>query len=1023
MPDRSANRAQMRQDGHKIACYMSVYKGTRQLQASLSSVPSYPATTLTISVITGSASNVKPGMRVDIYTAGGGFKGSTRVRYSGTINSTHLPVREHSKGIIPFTAGDIIEVYNEIPLSDLLVEADKDFNPDGMAYVDQGDTPGPWANTGGIWAGFATQLPIPYYGSRSIAVRDSGSGVGCTWTIPAGLSYAGGTGSTDDDIQVTGDAGEYLIKMVAEDLDTSSTSTAYVQAIIHDDDHPPFDVLITSPSGNEELGWALTAQPDRNGLLPPTMENIPDNCVAVLWSKEEVGDSNLALRGKVGGRGHILMVGIIRSEQGEKEKGQPENLTFQIISPMARLNEIIGYSKVMTHDASPDVWSEIDGLTTRRAILQLLLFYTNMMQAGYDVTFDDNYLDKPYQKYYLQKSDPASQVRELADGTDARFVASRGGQFEVHTRPDLLPIGDRPGTVKTLTIQADDVKRFSYTRQQWRPVETLECRGFTAGFSGNTPLFSRWPGNSPGVGKEADVVERLIADSQDDLNVRCGRRGAATDGIYVDANGVLQFAFDLELVMRGSYDIFDLYSEFVAVDFVTLRHDLSTQLFVLQSVDLSYDQGTAETTIHLKTATNGATGATYIPPSDTDVPPFTPPIQVFPIENPPVTTTPGVLPDGVPPLKIWGITHNGNEIFYSSSYDYTTGATVYALADASGNVTGTFLDALSDPWNYARRFVLTTDGLFKVDDLWASPDSWTLVADNTDITGFSGVWGDRMIMSINRIKYIVIGYSYSSVAVSFDYGSTFTRRNVTGAAPATTLGNVSLSGQNCALALSANNNPGAANKGYLWAGVAGYDGLGVHNIYLSKDWGLTWTRVATIRYPLHTGSIPRTFMLIPYKREGGAENTDDTSQYVIIWSGDGIYRVTAGGAVVAVNATGRPVNGGGPYALTSFTFDGNYLASFGPGSGSIPGTPVMYTTENGAASWTLRQTAGSTNVQLTGINGWSNNHDYLIWWGKEHIYYSLDRGVTKFDAIGNLATLIGSTVLPIVVEWNLADYI
>lgn len=1026
MVDLSSSKDAIRAVGHRLFCKMSVYVGSTVWHGSVSTTPSAGLISLAVSGSGGSSSNVRAGMKVEIKTSGGLSKGFTRVRFSGTIDSTHLPIREWAQGQIQISSGDLFYVYSDVPLSDKLTLAEPNFEPDGVTF---NENMPPVACSGGAWGGTTAMLPIPMSGVSYTTADGSGGTMTHLWTLPAGLSFASGSSSSANP-SITGPAGTYLVQHKVTDNDNSRFVTQYVPIVIHDDSSPAYDVVIDSPQGSADKGYSTKV----NVYYNADLTSIPDGSLVILWKEEYINGTLQSFGQKASGRNQIIMIAYIRREQGEKHgKENAETLSFELISPLARLEEIVGYSKAIDRDDdSPTSWQQMIGLSSKRALILIAASYTTLIESGFDLNFTDDYVDYDYPAYYIQKSNPLAQIREIADGTDAEFIEDRSGHFEVHTRPDLVAITDRSSYDVVMTLDDDDIEDFQYTREHWRPVEILEARGFSSSttVAGTAPLFSRWPGLAPGTGTDNPIVERLICASQTNLNQRCGRRGAAADGIYVDANGVLQHAIDIEITLRGAYDVFEFYNQYIAINYTTSKRqlDFGDHLYVLQSTQVEYNQGTATTTIRLRTATNSVSGATYIPPNDTDIPNYTPPIIQFPITPQPTVTEPDfVIPDGDDPLRMWAVTQNGNHIAYTTAYNHTSGTATWALADNTSIVTGTYLDGISDPWNFARRFVLTTTGLWACDDIFVTPDTWYLVADEATITGTSGVYGHRVIMSINRKKFISIAFSRFGVAVSFDYGATWTRRNITGGAVETTTSGTVFSGQQSLLAVSQNNNPGASGKGWIWSGYGTIMPGGTTTdlyLYLSKDWGLTWTRTVTIGpYGIFSGLIGG-FINIPYKREGGAENADDNSQYVVSYGQTGgIRRNTAAGASTALSASGNPRDNGGPLAMTSYTFDGNYLATVSEGSGSSPATPNLFTSDNGGGSWTFRQTWGDAGHQFLGMNGWPNTPNYLLWWSHRFVYYSADRGVTKHDLTGNLRTIAGANINPIIVEWDLSSYL
>ena len=439
MPDMSSNQAALRASGHVARIYMSVYRGAEVFRATVDATAIDQAKTLTVTAVSGSASNVKAGFRVDVYSSGGAYKGRTRIRYAGTISATSLPIREHSQGVAQIVSGDTVIVYADVRLSDKLVTATESFAPDDITYSDQGSNPPPIACSGGAWAGWDTMLPVPFTGSASDWVDpDSDGPLTHAWTFPAGLT-ADATNVADVNVTAA-DAGEYLVTHVVTDADNSKATTQYVPLIVHDANNPPCEVVVEDISGDLENGHTFSVRVFEDALLT----DIPDGAFCILWMEQTINGSVQAFGTKSAGRSHILGVGYIRREEGSfsADDGE-ETLTFEVISPMARLSELIGYSKVMTSSATPDVWSTLKSLSTERAFRQLWQFYTNGTEAGFDLVTDSNYVNYTYPTYYIQKSNPLAQMREVIEGTDARLTCDRTGRFSVHTKPELLAIGSR----------------------------------------------------------------------------------------------------------------------------------------------------------------------------------------------------------------------------------------------------------------------------------------------------------------------------------------------------------------------------------------------------------------------------------------------------------------------------------------------------------------------------------------------------------------------------------------------------
>lgn len=993
MPSQTPNLTTLRTPGASAAVYLSVYRGTEVLEATVTAPSSYPAFNLTITVVDGSASDVKAGFRVDVYTSGGAFRGRTRIRYAGTISSTNLPIREHSYGYIPFATGDVVKVYNDVRLSDKLVTATAAFNPDDLSYSDQGSNPPPIACSGGWWAGWASWVtaltPIPYTGSLSDWVDpDSNGPLTHAWTWPTGVT---GSSTSDADPNVTAiDAGEYLVTHVVTDADNSKSTTQYPGIIAHDAASPPYEVVIEDISGDEENGHSFGVRVLANASLT----DIPDGAFCILWMEQYLNGSVQAFGAKSSGRSHILGVGYIRRETGsfESETGV-EELRFEVISPMARLVELVGYSKVMTSDATPNTWSEMKTLGTERAIRQLWQFYANAGEAGFDFVTDSSYVDFTYPQLFLQRSTPLAQERELADGTDARITCDRTGRFSLHTRPELLAVASRAAATKTITLTTSDIVSWQYTREHWRPVEMLEVRGFTAG-SSPQPIFSRWPGLAPGTGGDNIAVERKIANSgggQADLNNRAGRIGASNDGIYVDANGALQMALDLEITLPTGYHVADFYDEYVAINLTTeLRGlDLSGQLFVLKSVRPQVgDEGTMQVVWTLRTATNGVAGVTYVPPQESDngLPPYTPPGFDFPPFQPPVgpgTVEAVHLYKGTKRIALVGgsgralTTNFGDNDLTSWSYVTWTSLSVSGtilqwvpngFEPGSGwivTTTGVYYGSLTGTWTLKHTFAVTSS--------FRSADASFAASGHFVCVSYYGSGGTKALYTTNNT-------TFTEVVVSSYYE---------------TVGNEPRPG--CYVS---SLTPGRV---YTTAHTAtGSEGAATSSCFVSSNYGATW---ATTNNPNFQPSyVLAQHIHVPYN-----DNTGEHIMYYEVTAVAGTGDLYRADGVTATNIA--PFVSGSSYApyrsrQTMDTYVGNRQRMLFIGIRAVTAdTFSVFRSDNaGAASptWTVLLPDG-TDVRRGAIAG--DDGDLFYLWGVNNaVYLSTDAGATVLSQVGNLGT-------------------
>jgi hypothetical protein len=635
MPDLSGNLTALRASGHKVRTYLAVFNGAVVASGTLDSAPATGAVALTWTRTAGVSADIKPGYRVVVESGAGALKFETSVRYSGTISDSNLPIREVATAEFTLSAADVVKVYNCPVLTDKLVESSATFAPDGITYVAQNTTIAPVTNSGGHWAGFVdagqTYATVVTSGGGSFTVDpDSGGAITHLWTLPAGVAFAGGSANTDASPTLEADVGYYVVSHRVTDSSNSATWTQYLLIRVYSTATPPVECVVESIDGDLDTGWGGRVRVFNNAAIA----DIPDRSLVCVFVDETINGATASYGNRIASRSHMKLLGYLRRDENEGD-AQDDTLTFEILSPWARLQEIPGFSKALERYSSTAGWNYVQSLTTKRAIIQILRWYSNWTDF-FDLAFN-TYTDYDYPAFFIEKATPLAQLIELADATDARVTGDRTGALLVHTRPELVALASRAALTTTITLTDDDRVRYRFSRDHFKTVDTLECRGFTAATTAAAavPFFSRYPG-VPGRGAVVTSIDRLIAASQSNLNDRCGLRGAATDGVFITSAGLYHRAVDLELTLPGAYDVFDpAYQEWIAFTGAAGNRralDLSVYRFTLRGVSVTYNGGTATTTLRLVSETAAPAGRTYVPPATSGANPN--PIDFPPIEFP-----------------------------------------------------------------------------------------------------------------------------------------------------------------------------------------------------------------------------------------------------------------------------------------------------------------------------------------------------------------------------------------------------
>lgn len=283
----------------------------------------------------------------------------------------------------------------------------------------------------------------------------------------------------------------------------------------------------------------------------------------------------------------------------------------------------------------------------------------------------------------------------------------------------------------TIVLSNDDIIDYKLSREHWEPVEYLRTRGFTAGAttSSNAPVFSKWPGTAPGFGNEDSTEDKLIVDSVQDNYNRNGRRGARKNRIYVNSSGIWRKAPTLELTLFGAYDVIDpANAEWIEFDVGAVANLRGTAVsdfrWIAHRVSVSYEGGTARTTLTLDAETHGEPGVDDTPPPENTngLPDYNPPGFDFPI-----IVTPTITPEQAAQLpagqqRIAYIGTNGLALTSTFGSGDATSWTLYSWA--SLGVSGTPVQWVPHAGtNPARGRLITTTGWY---DLTLATPSATL---------------------------------------------------------------------------------------------------------------------------------------------------------------------------------------------------------------------------------------------------------------------------------------------------------
>jgi hypothetical protein len=634
----------------------------------------------------GTLADIRRGARVRVETAGGAFKGHLSIRAAGTISAVNIPVREVSTQEVKLADTDVLKIYDDFLIVDKLPAADDTFAPDQEAYVAQNTDPRPVATSGGWWAGWLADADdgIQFIGSNSFNIDpDTASTLTYAWAAPGSSEVS--SVSADPTFTYTA-AGKYIVTNTVTAVNTE-TNDAFARVRVHDADDPPIIGVEAAPMTTDaENGWSYSIEV----FDAFDTDTLYDGAPVVIWVDERINNITQSFGNKILHRSHIKVAGYLRRDESSFDDGAGRHrLVFEIVSPLQKMNELPGFSKAFITAAVPATWQEFVSLDTRRMIVQIIDRYTNMSSI-HDLTFDGDFPVLSFPSAFISKNDPKSQVVELADASDSRIIVDRVGRIEFQQRAEFLSLTDQAAITTTLTVGDADIKRYQLARDHYEPVETFRFQGFLADATNPTAAFARWP-DSPARGKDSTTVTKIISSDSTDFLERAGRRGAWANKTITKADGTKFKAPTLTIELPGSYDVFDLYREQVAVNFTgNMRVTMSDYAWVVTRITTEWIDGNANVVLDLQAITHGEPGVDDPQPEGNfpAIPPLADPPQI-PTDGPTTPTEKGL------PLELASIRTIGtdNHIYF---YDVDTDTwTDEGDISVSGTVVGYSFDAFS----------------------------------------------------------------------------------------------------------------------------------------------------------------------------------------------------------------------------------------------------------------------------------------------------------------------------------------
>jgi len=882
-----------------------------------------PITELVVSNTSGGWLTAKAGQMVVIHNPDGEEVLTGVVRKTPTVNRLYIDARvsgDAGRSVLTqrYIGDDArVVIYDYMPLWTLFsaIRSGVFYKSFDRAYINEGTLPPPQCNLGSWRQAFVD----PINGTATLTFRANESsydlrGGALTYQfapLPAGATLVGGALNSGE-IEVRFEPGFYLIACTVFNI-YSGSHTAYRPVWINTIGGA-FDALSETA--------AVEIVSDRNDLRGRDMSfklhgqtndiPLPDGG-AVFFSEYRAPDVEYAVH---------QYAGLIASVRRAYENDHPL-LDIETKGPGSLLQEIACAPQAFIESASPANWSEIlRGLGTAQNFIWYILHY-HCPNALAIFDFIPQYDESVRRRG--QQSTSAASIGAMCDEIVAQmggiFGSASDGSLYVSRNQSSEEVNWREAwTAGRIILTDDDVVGDVAITENFRPqVGQLTCDGWCINYTTGetTALRSTWgkSAQAQGINKSSGPV--FMVTDQNDLNRKTGQEVAIQNNATAE----------LRLPVNPALDIFDPARDWNA-------------WYVWLNLDSTYDprgvgfsgaytvKGIERTWRKLETGL--IKDVTFVlVPLTTGLPGETVPILTDNLETDPdwswnISITypePSVYfdvpypfgnynpdPDAEPlfPTKIV-MTNCGVSLNYEGgdqprvwrgmidiSKSRVRWENVSNGLPSGGGVNMAIRGYAADPYNPARKFLLTQNGLYECRNLWATSPTWVQRATYAEIAHsryFSGPGGPEkyllgcLRMSTNRRGYMVVRIGTSRyVSYSTNYGRTWKESVIdTGSWPEESYPAPGM--MSATLELSHHNVGGAgwlyvlrdvtietvAPDTYRWHG----------RIFKSVNYGRTWSELSTITLPDYytpVGDGRNLRLYIPFTRRDGSPNLNNSAK-------------------------------------------------------------------------------------------------------------------------------------------------
>lgn len=687
-------------------------------------------------------------------------------------------------------------------------------------------------------------------------------------------------------------------------------------------------------------------------------------------------------------------------------------LRLEILGPASWLNNFQGFVQTINDKSSPGKWHEMNTVSIDRTLHYLLRRYTTFLSL---FNFHPSLHTAKAKAESIKPGTIWAQIADLAKAISASVGCDSSGALWVRQHLSYLEVADRSSRETIVALHPQHWRHASgleVTEETTPRYGLVKSTGSAFSTDPSVPLESWAPGLTPGEGSDTDDLpfQRLPSSNpQTALNRLVGHHRARLNRVYQDAS--ITLVLNLDVIEPAWNEPVSITWEQGSVSGL----EISSALFLPVSVSIQHSneprQASKVISITLELVTAGVPGEAIPPPAtsnDTDDYPI--PSIVFPeFQFPPLfPLSPWDLTGIVVPVKLFAIGTTAGEIFRGTQLDLSAGSVNWE--SIGSGVSGIGISGCADPFNYFRRFVITRDGLWRRDDIWDDSTSWVQVADEEAITGTAGLYPHKILMSINKKGWICCPFGSQSMAISFDYGATWTQISIAGSVIDT---GVTSPAYQCDVAVSSHNSD---DEG--WLIMTYYAFSGDNYVLYSDDWGVT----LQTRLQVTNGSHWQALRLdVPYTYDGHKNlNGPNHVTYLhweariqkLIGGNDSVQTLVSGHDPPIILQYDNDLNVSCLLQATSYTLDG--MISWKLGQHGTSGNEAgVIRSVDGWQSYEHLGTAfapgGASVLGSAGINGYPTLPDFALVWGNRgngssgRLRFTDNAGLTWNSLEGGLA--------------------